>query len=171
LGCGAGKLRHHLNNIKPVTYYGLDPMVVQDIENFPFVRALAEYMPFKDNTFSDMVITAALDHFKDLDEFFAEAVRVLEPNGKLHIMQHVHELSGPITAVKTLAHWVKDTLEDSGTKQHKHDDVPHHMSEFTKTALFESSSKYFDVLAINDYSKKWYSPTIAFVSLGAKNIS
>ncbi len=166
VGCGAGKFRFHLNN-NNVTYYGLDPVIVPGIESFPFARALAEYIPFKNDTFSNMVITAALDHFQDLDKFCGEAIRVLQSNGKLHIMQSIHEIKGPKTAVKAFAHWAKETIENRATKI-KSTETPRHMSVFSKSSLFECLSNYFEIMSVGKYSHKWYSPTIAFLSLCPK---
>lgn len=167
MGCGAGKFRLRFNN-NEVTYYGLDPMIVPGIESFPFARALAEYIPFKDGTFSDVIITSALDHFQDLDKFFGETIRVLRSNGKLHIMQHIHGMKNPTMVVKTITHWVKDTLEDRATKI-ENAEAPHHMSEFTKSALFGGLSNYFEVVSVDEYSNKWYSPTLVFLSLRPRN--
>lgn len=166
VGCGAGKFRFRLNNNK-VTYYGLDPVIVPGIESFPFARALAEYIPFKNDTFSNMVITAALDHFQDLDKFCGEAIRVLQSKGKLHIMQSIHEIKGPTTAVKVFAHWAKETIENRATKM-TNSETPRHMSVFSKPSLYECLSNYFEIMSVEKWSQKWYSPTIVFLSLCPK---
>lgn len=162
LGCGPGKFRFQLGN--NVEYYGLDPIVLPDVEDFPFVRALSEYIPFKDNTFSHLVVLAALDHFKDLDAFSKEATRVLKPAGKVHIVQSIHEIKGPISAVKMLAHEVKDMLEDRATKV-KNPEAPKHITEFSTSALHKILSKYFTIEATSEYNYRWYSPTKMFLRL------
>lgn len=166
LGCGPGKFRFHLDQ-KHVQYYGLDPVVLPEVEDFSFVRALSEYLPFKDNTFSHLVVIAALDHFKDLEAFFKEAMRVLKPQGKLHIVQSIHELRGPLSAVKMFSHWVKDSLEDRATKI-KNPNAPKHITEFSSSSLATTLAKYFVVEAMDKYSHKWYSPTKLFLSLSPK---
>ncbi len=165
IGCGPGKFRHNFNSEK-VQYIGLDPIVLPDVEDFPFVRGLAEYIPFDNDTFTDVVVLAAMDHFKDLDRFFHEVIRVLTPNGKLHILQSIHEVKGPVSAVKMLSHYLKDKVEDRSTKI-KNPDAPKHLSEFSQTKLFTTVKKYFDIVAVEDYSARWYSPKKLFLSLSA----
>jgi ubiquinone/menaquinone biosynthesis C-methylase UbiE/uncharacterized protein YbaR (Trm112 family) len=162
VGCGPGKLRAYFGN--SVVYYGLDPIVLPEVDGFPFVQALSEYMPFKSQTFSHVVVSAALDHFKDLEAFFREALRVLTPNGQLHLVQSVHELRSPLAAAKMLGHWLKDTLEDRRTKT-KNSAAPKHVTEFTTSSLHETMTKHFVVAALDQYSFRWYSPTKLLVTL------
>jgi ubiquinone/menaquinone biosynthesis C-methylase UbiE/uncharacterized protein YbaR (Trm112 family) len=165
IGCGPGKFRFKLND--NVKYYGIDPIVLYGTEDFPYARALAEYIPFKDNTFTGIVVLAALDHFQNLDKFFEEAIRVLKPDGKLHIMQSVHEIKGPVSALKTFTHWVKDVMEDIETKG-EDKDVPHHMTEHDESSLYKAFAPYFDVTANRRYSDKIYTPEFLFLSLKKK---
>jgi ubiquinone/menaquinone biosynthesis C-methylase UbiE len=162
VGCGPGKLRYHFGN--DVVYYGLDPIALPEVEGFPFVQALSESMPFKSRTFSHVAAIAALDHFKDLDAFFGEAIRVLKPNGRLHLVQSIHELRGPLSAVKMLGHWLKDTLEDRATKT-KNPEAPKHITEFTTSFLHQTLTKHFVIEALDQYSFRWYSPTKLLVTL------
>ena len=161
IGCGAGKFRFHLNN---ENYYGLDPIVLPEVEDFPFVYGLAEYIPYKSDTFSHLFVNASLDHFRNVDRFFKEAMRVLEPGGKLHIAQQTHDIKGPITAIKHLAHEVKDKLEDRVTKV-KNPDAPKHLSEFTTSSIKEQVLRYFEISDTSKFSRKWYVPDILFFSL------
>ena len=166
IGCGPGKFRFNFDDEK-VHYVGLDPITLDGVDGFPFVRGLAEYIPFQDNTFTDVVVLAALDHFRDRDKFFCEASRVLIPQGKLHILQSVHEIRGIISAVKVVAHELKDAIEDRVTED-KGQDVPKHLAEFTKTSLLDLAQRYFDVVATENYSARWYSPEKMFLSLAPK---
>ncbi|MCB0299646.1 MAG: methyltransferase domain-containing protein [Calditrichaeota bacterium] len=166
IGCGPGKFRHNFDP-KKVHYIGLDPIILPEVDEFPFVRALAEYIPFADNTFTDVVSLSAIDHFRELDTFFEEVIRVLKPDGRLHILQSIHEIRGPISAAKMLTHYIKDKLEDRATKV-KNADAPKHIYEFSQRSLMDSVNKYFDVIARDTYSFKWYSPTKAFITLRPK---
>jgi ubiquinone/menaquinone biosynthesis C-methylase UbiE/uncharacterized protein YbaR (Trm112 family) len=166
IGCGPGKFRHNFDENK-VQYIGLDPIILPEVESFQFVRALAEYIPFADNTFTDVVSLSAIDHFKDLDAFFKEVIRVLKPDGRLHILQSIHEIRGPISAVKMLTHFIKDKLEDRITKS-VDPNIPKHLSEFSQNKLRQAVSKYFDIVSHDYYSYKWYSPTKAFMTLKPK---
>ena len=162
MGCGPGKLRAYFG--PQVEYYGLDPIVLPEVEGFPFVQALSEYIPFKSQIFAHVVAVAALDHFKDLEAFFRETMRVLKPNGKLHLVQSVHELRSPLSAVKMLGHWLKDTLEDRLTRT-KHAEAQKHLSEFTTSSLHETLAKHFVVEAIEHYNVRWYAPTKLLLTL------
>lgn len=162
VGCGNGGFRHHLD-LERVRYFGLDPMVLPDIEGFPFVQGLAERIPFRDDAFTDVVVLAALDHFRDLDRFLDEARRVLRSDGRLHLLQSVHELNGPISAVRVLAHKIKDSWEDRNTAAYGRD-VPKHLSEFTTRSLVDRMAGAFRLLASERYTATWYSPVKLFLT-------
>jgi ubiquinone/menaquinone biosynthesis C-methylase UbiE/uncharacterized protein YbaR (Trm112 family) len=166
VGCGPGKFRFLLGNDN-ITYYGSDPIVLPEVEDFRFVRSLAEYIPFKDNTFSHIVIMSALDHFREIDTFMKEAIRVLKADGKLNIIQSIHEVQGLRSGVKMLTHWIKDVLEDHATKT-KSPDVPKHLSEFTKSSLLNILSQYFKIETFHEFDDKWYTPNKLFISLSPK---
>lgn len=166
IGCGPGKFRDHFD-AKRVTYVGLDPIDLPEVSDFSFVQGVAEYLPFKSGSFTDVVVLAALDHFRDLDRFLGETRRVLGPKGRLHILQSVHEVSGPVSAVKVLAHKLKDSLEDRRTAAHDRA-VPKHLGEFTSRSLIERMRADFDVLSVERYSAAWYSPVKLFLSFAPK---
>jgi SAM-dependent methyltransferase len=165
LGCGPGKFRLHLN--ENIEYYGIDPLPLPEVAEFPFVCALSEYIPFKDGTFSHIVVIDAMDHFKDLEAFFKEALRILKHSGKLHLIQAVHDMKGPVSAVKVFTHWVKDSLEDRATKI-KNSETPKHIIEFTSASLREFMNRYFTIDAIRSYNEKWYSPTKLFLNMSPR---
>lgn len=162
VGCGPGKFRFNFDESR-VQYVGLDPIILPEIGDFPFVRGLAEYLPFADGSFTDVLVLAALDHFRDTEKFFEEAARVLGRNGRLHILQSVHDLHGPVTAVKVLSHKLKDAIEDWHTNDHG-SDVPKHLSEFTRDSLVRLAEPYFRLNRSEEFSATWYSPTKLFVS-------
>lgn len=167
LGCGPGKFRFHFDPER-VRYVGLDPIVLPDVTDFPFVQGVAEYLPFKDGTFTDVVVLAALDHFRDLDRFLSEARRVLGPEGRLHILQSVHEIRGPISMSKVLAHKFKDAVEDWRTPAHARS-IPKHLSEFTSRSLVGRLEAQFEVVASSQYSAAWYSPVKRFLTFAPKS--
>jgi ubiquinone/menaquinone biosynthesis C-methylase UbiE len=167
VGCGPGKFRHHFD-AERVRYVGLDPLHLAEVRDFPFVQGLAEYLPFKRSTFTDIVVLAALDHFRNLDRFLDEAQRVLVPGGRLHLLQSVHELRGPISAVKVVGHKVKDALEDRWTKDTHGRHVPKHLEEFTRRSLVERFSGTFEMVSAERYSATWYSPDKLFMTLESR---
>lgn len=166
IGCGPGKFRHHFNADR-VKYVGLDPMTLPEVSDFPFVQGVAEYLPFQPGSFTDVVVLAALDHFRDLDRFVAEARRILTSDGRLHVLQSVHEVRGPVSAVKVLAHKVKDSFEDRLTSEFDRA-VPKHLTEFTSRSLVERFGADFDLVATEQYSATWYSPVKLFLSFAPK---
>ena len=162
LGCGPGKFRHFLD-LRRVTYVGVDPLALPEVGDFHFVQGVAEYLPFKSDTFNDIVILAALDHFRDLDRFKREASRVLAPGGRLHVLQSIHEVRGPGSALRVMAHRLKDSWDNRTTSAFS-DDVPKHISEFTQSSLVERLSSGFEPVSSHFYSRTWYSPLELFIS-------
>jgi SAM-dependent methyltransferase len=166
IGCGPGNFRFHFDPDR-VAYFGLDPIVLPEVHDFPFVQGISEYLPFQADAFTDVVVLAALDHFRDPDRFFEEAARVLRPEGRLHILQSIHEVRGPVTAVKVLAHKVKDAIDDRDTAEHGRR-VPKHLNEFSLESLLERMGARFDIQATDRYSGTWFSPEWLFLSGSAK---
>jgi SAM-dependent methyltransferase len=164
LGCGPGTFRHHFDP-GTVEYVGLDPIALPAVGDFHFVQGVAEYLPFRDETFTDIVVLAALDHFRDLDRFASEASRVLTAGGRLHVLQSVHEVRGPVSAVRGVAHLVKDAWEDRNTRGHGRD-VPKHITEFTSGSLVDRLRTPFRPVASESYSATWYSPLKLFTTFG-----
>ena len=166
VGCGPGKFRHNLD-LARVQYVGLDPLALPEVSEFPFAQGLAERIPFKDGTFTDIVVLAALDHFRDPEGFFVDARRVLAPGGRLHIMQSVHQLRGPISAIKVMGHKIKDALEERRAVAHG-TEVPKHLAEYTTRSLLQIVCEAFDVESINEHAAAWYSPTKLFLTFTPK---
>lgn len=161
VGCGPGSISDHLS--VSVEYYGLDPLPAKQSVSFPFVVGVAEFLPFRDDTFDFLIVRSALDHFCYLDRYFAEAKRILRPDGKLFVEQVIHEVHGPISATKVLAHSVKDWLDDWGKKADP--DAPKHISEFSRDKLMQECSQLFDIQRREEYNRNWYTPTQVFLCL------
>ena len=47
-------------------YIGIDPLFGEN-RNIPFVQSVAEYLPFKSDTFDTVIMVTSMDHFMDLD--------------------------------------------------------------------------------------------------------
>jgi SAM-dependent methyltransferase len=158
IGCGPGNFR--LRFPEEVEYLGLDPIPTPEATEFPFVRALAEHIPLEDASVDHVTVLSALDHFKDCGAFLAETARVLKPEGRLHVIQQVHE---SLLSVRGIAHWAKDCLED---RIHVEDeDVPHHMNEFADRDLRQTLGDGFAIEAERVYSLRWYTPRRLFLTL------
>jgi len=163
VGCGPGNVRRTLDPVH-TAYHGVDPLPVDGIADFPFVCALAESIPFRSGIFSTLIVRSALDHFRDLDGFFAEATRVLAPDGRFFLEQVVHDRSGPGDLVRNSAHFAKDLIDDLKAFRAR-TSAPKHMHEFSRTSLVRTVEPFFDVERIEAYHSDWYSPTQIFVAL------
>ncbi len=96
IGCGNGVVRHFLK--RDVEYWGTDPdkdwilyplySYTRDIfpclnEPFPFIQGVGESLPFKDESFDNVIITATLDHVNSPSQVFEESYRVLKDKGQM----------------------------------------------------------------------------------------
>lgn len=163
VGCGPGTFRRRLD-AEHLEYYGLDPITLGGTEGFPFVHAIAERVPFADATFTDLLVLAALDHFRDIDAFAIEAARVLVPDGRLHVLQSVHDLSGPVSLVRMVGHRLKDSIEER-VMDVREKDAPKHLSDFTAASLQASFAEHFDIVRSHAHNDRWYTPTKLFLTL------
>ncbi len=102
IGCGDGVVRHFLN--RNVEYWGTDPdkdwilhplhSFARDIfpclnEPFPFIQGVGEYLPFKDESFDNVIIIATLDHVNSPSQVFDESFRVLKDKGQMLLTVHI----------------------------------------------------------------------------------
>lgn len=166
VGCGPGNLRKHLDPSR-VSYYGLDPLATEEAQEFPFVCALAESMPFRARTFSSLVVRSALDHFCDLSIFFAEATRVLVEEGHIFVEQAVHEVAGG-GFVKTAVHLAKDRLDQMLTRKQSNSS-PKHMREFSRESLAKAVEPFFEIERTQTYNANWYTASQIFMSLRCRS--
>ena len=162
VGCGAGEFRLNLNE-NNIEYYGLDPVTVTEAKHFRYVRALAEYIPFEDSSFTDVIVLSAADQFQDVDRFLFETIRVLKPGGNLHILQHVDDNNRLTTVARTLAHTAKEFIEGQKTDCHNVE-TPRHMRKFSKNTLSKTLSNCYDIVSKTEYSYKWYGHKVTFLS-------
>ena len=162
VGCGAGKFRLNLNE-NNIEYYGLDPVTVTEAKNFRYIRALAEYIPFEDSSFTDVIVLSAANHFQDFDKFLFETIRVLKPGGNLHILQNVHDTNRLTTAARRLAHTAKEFIEGQKTDCYNAE-TPRHMRKFSKNTLSETLSDCYEIVSETEYSYKWHGHRVTFLS-------
>lgn len=167
VGCGPGNLRKMLA-ARRVTYFGLDPLPVEQVDEFPFVCAVAESLPFRAHTFTSLVIRSALNHFLDLDVFFAEAARVLTDDGQIFLEQVVHKSPGVGGFVRNALHSAKDLLDDLRTRKERKS-APKHVREFSQDSLLQATARYFDVSRVETYNANWYTPPQVFIYLQCRD--
>lgn len=166
VGCGPGKLRYCFDH-RRVEYVGVDPIILPDISDFPFVAGLAEYLPFRSATFTDVTVLSALDHFKDKAAFFAEVCRVLVPGGHFHLLQSIHEPRGFKGTLKYLSHEIKDFIEARlGEPNPK--GVPPHMTEFGLDELMTLLRQFFMLEKEQAYEPRLLAPTRMFITMRPK---
>ena len=94
IGCGGGWLQRMMPG---AIYHGLDPMPADQPYGFPFVRALADRLPFPADTFDTCCFFSSIDYAIDIEVTTTEARRVLKPGGLLAIATPIHltkEVSG-----------------------------------------------------------------------------
>lgn len=153
VGCGPGRFRERFD--AGTRYVGVDPIpLLPDVLAFEFARAVSEYLPFDDGSFTDVVVLHALDHMNDVDASLREMRRLLVPGGRLHILQTVID---PGDSLRRLAHRVKDLLEDRAD-EHRADDTPHHMTAFSSTSLRDTVSSVIPVIDERFWSSSWLAP-------------
>ncbi len=163
VGCGPGNLRKLLD-AKRISYFGLDPLPVDEVEGFPFVCAVAESIPYRDGTFTSLVVRSALDHFCDLEAFYDEAARVLTGDGQVFLEQVVHGGAGVGGFVRNAVHSAKDLLDDLMSRLHGKSSIKH-MRDFSQDSLMRSTARRFAVSRIETYNANWYTPTQVFIHL------
>ncbi|MBT8368756.1 MAG: glycosyltransferase [Deltaproteobacteria bacterium] len=84
IGCGQGELRFHLHS--EVIYFGCDPIIsTLDQGTFPFVVALGEALPFRNETFDAAMLYCVIVNVFDVDSVLSEARRILNPGGLLYL--------------------------------------------------------------------------------------
>jgi demethylmenaquinone methyltransferase / 2-methoxy-6-polyprenyl-1,4-benzoquinol methylase len=95
VGCGTGLISHAASKIVGSKGFvaGVDPslgMIKEGVQSKQLrnsTRAMAEHLPFSDNSFDFVCIAYALRHVSDLDMIFSEFWRVLRNDGKLLVLE------------------------------------------------------------------------------------
>lgn len=98
-----------------VEYVGVDPFSLANLS----IRAMAEFLPFRDNSFDAVIFNTSLDHILDFRHAIGEALRVVRPGGAIVVASLV---------------WVSDAtlLRDNVHF--------HHFREYDLTMAFESTT-------------------------------
>ena len=66
---------------------GRDRLLDKGIAGVPAVRALAEHLPFGDDTFDRVLIAFGLRNFSNMEAALAQAARCLRPGGRLVVLE------------------------------------------------------------------------------------
>ncbi|MGX5735306.1 methyltransferase domain-containing protein [Bosea thiooxidans] len=81
IGCGPQVLPSYLRGFPDAAVAGLDPLSGAERRDFQFVRGLAEFLPWPDDSFDVTLFATSLDHVLSLDWALDEVCRVLRPGG------------------------------------------------------------------------------------------
>lgn len=112
---------------------GIDPLKGEQPREFEFVQGLGEYLPFKDQSFDQVVYATSLDHFIDPTETLLEAKRVLKENGNICIWIGEKDKNTP--KPKKSHDWYEKLEIPKGAED------PFHFKRFTLTEFFEYLEK------------------------------
>ena len=89
MGCGNGSLIKSIKQLADINACGIDisPEMINECKqrysDITFSLSSGEKLDFDDNTFDMIVTSCVLHHLDQPRNFFAEAHRILKPNGKL----------------------------------------------------------------------------------------
>jgi ubiquinone/menaquinone biosynthesis C-methylase UbiE len=64
---------------------GVDPLIEDTRGEFLRIKALGEFLPFRENVFDHVLFATSLDHFVDPNVALSAAVRVCKPDGEIDI--------------------------------------------------------------------------------------
>jgi SAM-dependent methyltransferase len=83
VGCGwSAPVRMGL--VSSDVYVGIDPVVIEGANYpFPFVKAVAEALPFTDSLFGTVLFNSSFEHTLDPERAVHEAIRVSQPGARV----------------------------------------------------------------------------------------
>ena len=122
-----------------------------DVVRLPWLDAVADaqFLPFEANSLTNIVLFDSLHHIENVRLFFDEALRTLQPSGRLVIMDpYMSVLSWPVY------HFLHPEPVDFGQdplqlQLSKEDRKPFDANQAIATILFERSSRRFHELYPN----------------------
>ena len=85
VGCGPQDWPAYLDADSPARFVGIDPLASDVPTRLLKVRALAEFLPFREGVFDQVIFATTLDHFVDPTAALAEANRVCRAGGTIEI--------------------------------------------------------------------------------------
>ena len=93
VACGTGELLNDLNDKCPIKGVGIDisdemiRVAKSKYGKFEFIESSCTPLPFDENKFDVLTVSASFHHFPYPDEFAKEAYRVLKPGGTLYVAE------------------------------------------------------------------------------------
>ena len=89
LDIGCGMLPRPAYMCEGIDWYGVDPLDDGKEKDFKFKKAMAEKLPYEDNSFDNVLFATSLDHVVDIEKTLKEAIRVLKKDGLIILWQFV----------------------------------------------------------------------------------
>ncbi|HSQ77790.1 MAG TPA: methyltransferase domain-containing protein [Nitrospirota bacterium] len=87
IGSGDGGMKTVLGSC---SYFGVDPLLIEGCPyDFPMVRAVGEYLPFRSGSFDAAILNQVLDHCNSVDDVLEETMRVIGADGSIYVMQYI----------------------------------------------------------------------------------
>jgi SAM-dependent methyltransferase len=84
IGCGPQAWPAYFDEYEEGTrFVGVDPLVGETEAGYTQLRALAEYLPLRSESFDRVLFATTLDHFVSPEAALAEAVRVVKSDGTI----------------------------------------------------------------------------------------
>ena len=87
VGCAKGAFLKEVVNRCGCYGIGVDPYPIKG--DLPVVKAVAEYLPFRNCCFDLIFTTSSLDHFQNPQRFISEVDLLLQKEGHLMVMQGI----------------------------------------------------------------------------------
>jgi len=110
VGCGTGVFAEEFNCIK----IGIDPSIemLNQGKNAFYIQAYAENLPFKDNSFNNVISVTAIHNFKNIRKGLEEIKRVSRKNIALSILKKSSKINEIKNHIKELFKITKIIEED-----------------------------------------------------------
>jgi SAM-dependent methyltransferase len=89
VGCGKLAKPSYMKKASNIAFYGIDPIDMPVERDFPFVRAIGDFLPFKNESFDGVMFSSALDHCISPLQSLEEAFRVIKPGGYVLIWETI----------------------------------------------------------------------------------
>jgi ubiquinone/menaquinone biosynthesis C-methylase UbiE len=97
----------------------------------------AHALPFADASFDTVVCTFSLCNIPDLDRAISEMVRVMRPNGRLVLLDHVRSENKVVLAIQKLIEFASMRMDGDHMTRRPADCLPAHGLEVTEQDRFK----------------------------------
>jgi len=84
VGCGTQYLPTYADT-SACRFIGIDPLPGEPERAFDFVQGIGEYLPFRDDSFDQVLFATSLDHMLVPRRALAEARRIVRPGGAVNV--------------------------------------------------------------------------------------